>query len=309
MNVYFIDPTYIKPEGWEPLLKYLKVKEVYSLIPKTRLPVSLCSIVENHIKAIYPNQEIKKCANYCAYWLRAYFETHIHLFKSDYPDTKSVPKEEIRKYSSRSPYNNLRFDTGNCLILLELESTYDDKGAILAPKCTVTDIAAGLLGYSDQINIPTHIASYCLNILHKRHQHKLYQMQSAFVLFDKYFVKTYRYNHNLREWESYSVILKDKPYYFTRIIKDRIYKISPDDFPIIDAGEKKHYTNIISEDGVSDYTRFIETAKEQAETYKEYSRDDDDGESWEDDIAEMVKDFWKECGAAASNCESWSGWD
>ena len=103
--------------------------------------------------------------------------------------------------------------------------------------------------------------------------------------------------------------MKDKPYYFTRIIKDRIHKISPDDFPIIDAGEKKHYTNIISEDGVSDYMKFIEAAKEQAETYKEYSRDDDDGESWEDDIAEIVKDFWKECGAAASNCESWSGWD
>ena len=29
----------------------------------------------------------------------------------------------------------------------------------------------------------------------------------------------------------------------------------------------------------------------------------------EDEVAEMVRDFWKECGAAASNCESWPGWD
>lgn len=306
MNVYFIDPTYIKSEGWEPLLKYLKVKEVYSLIPQKQLPVSLCSIVENHIKAIYPNQEIKDRANYCTYWLRAYIEKHIHLIVSDFPDIKSVPNEELKKYSSQSPYNNLRFDIGNCLILLELESEYDETGAILTPKCWVDDPKAS----TGETNIPTHIASYCLNILNKKHQHKLYQKQSAFVLFDKYFAKTYRYNHNLRKWESYSVILKDKSHSFTRIIKDRIHKISPDDFPIIDSGEKKYYTNIISEEGVSNYTKFIEAAKEQAETYKAYSRDDDDfGESWEDEVAEMVRDFWKECGAAASNCESWPGWD
>ena len=39
-----------------------------------------------------------------------------------------------------------------------------------------------------------------------------------------------------------------------------------------------------------------------------YYGNDDDGESWEDEVAEMNRDFWKECGAAASNCESWPGW-
>ena len=311
MNVYFVDPTYVKPEGWEPLLKYLKVKEVYSLIPQTQLPVSLCSIVENHIKAIYPNQEIRKRAKYCTYWLRAYFENHIHLITSDYPDVESAPKEEISKYSSRSPYNNLKLDTGNCLILLELESTYDDQGAILAPKCTVTDIAASYLGYSDQINIPTHIASYCLNILNKKHQHKLYQKQSAFVLFDKYFAKTYRYTHNLRKWEIYSVLLKEKSLPFIRFINNGIHKISPNDFPIIDDGDKKRYTTILCEEGVSNYKKFIEAAKKQAETYKEYSRYDyeDSAEPCENEVAEIIRDFWKGCGTAASNCESWSEWD
>ena len=307
MNVYFVDPTYVKPEGWEPLLKYLKVKEVYSLIPQTQLPVSLCSIVENHIKAIYPNQEIRKRAYYCTYWLRAYIENHIHLITSDYPDVESAPKEEISKYSSRSPYNNLKLDTGNCLILLELESTYDDTGAILVPTCSVDDPQA-IFG---KTNIPSHIAGYCLNILNKKHRHKLYQKQSAFILFDKYFTRTYQYNHNLGEWKSYSVNLKDKSYAFTRIILDRIHKISPDDFPIIDREERKCYTNLINEEGVTKYKKFLEAAKKLAEIYEEDSRDDyeDSGESWEDEVAEMVRDFWKGCGTAASNCESWSEWD
>ncbi len=304
MNVYFIDPTYIKPEGWEPLLKYLKVKGVYSLIPQTKLPASLCSIVENHLKAIYPNQEIKERANFCAYWLRAYFETHIHLITSDYPDVKSAPKEELRKYSSLSPFNNLKLDTENCLVLLELESKYDETGAILAPVHTVINPSR----YSYEVNIPTYIAGYCLNILHKVHQHKFYQRQSAFILFDKHFVNTYRYNHDLRKWESYSVLLNEKPHSFTRIIKHRIHNISPNDFPIIDREGKKYCTTIISEEGVNDYMRFIEAAKEQAETYKEYLRDSTSVPEV-DDIAEIIRDFWNVGRTSASNYESWSDWD
>lgn len=306
MNVYFIDPTYVKPEGWEPLLKYLKVKEVYSLIPQRQLPVSLCSIVENHLKAIYPHQKINERAKYCTYWLKAYFEKHIHLINSDFPDYKNAPKEEFRKYSSQSPYNNLRLDTENCLILLELESKYDVDGTILAPECWV-DAPESLCG---EINVPTHIAAYCLNILHKKHKHKLYQVQSAFIIIDKYFANTFRYNHNLREWKTYSVLLKDKSHSFTHIINCHIHNIAPDLFPVINTGNKKCYSIIINEDGINGHKKFIKEAEEHANAYYEAINSDyDDGEDWQTEVAEMVRDFWKECGSAASNCESWPGWD
>ncbi len=45
MNVYFVNPTYVKPEGWKPLLAYLKVKAAYSFIPKEYLPVSLLKLL------------------------------------------------------------------------------------------------------------------------------------------------------------------------------------------------------------------------------------------------------------------------
>lgn len=34
-----------------------------------------------------------------------------------------------------------------------------------------------------------------------------------------------------------------------------------------------------------------------------------EGEEWQKEIDEMNKEFWRECGSAGSNCESWPGWD
>lgn len=73
----------------------------------------------------------------------------------------------------------MNLESENCLILLNLNSSYDYKGIILAPECYVDVL--------QESNLPTHIAKYCLNILHKKHQHSLYQNQSSFVVFDKYF--------------------------------------------------------------------------------------------------------------------------
>lgn len=105
MNVYFVNPTYVKPEGWAPLLAYLKVKAAYSFIPKEELPNSLYSIVKPYLKASYSNQDIKKFSDNCAYWLRAHFEKHIRLITDDYENVDDVPEEERKKYSSQSALN------------------------------------------------------------------------------------------------------------------------------------------------------------------------------------------------------------
>ena len=300
MNVYFIDPTYIKPEGWEPLLKYLKIKKVYSFIPQEQLPTSLYSLIENDLMALYPKQDVKKFADFCTFGLRAHFEKQIRLITADYADVKSVPKEELKNYNSRSPHNNLFLDTENCLILLELYSNYDYEGHISVPECSLDTIM--------ERHLPTHMAAYCLNILNKKYQHKQYQAQSAFVLFDKYFSSTYRYNHASREWDIYNPrFSNDKTVSFLLTIHRGVHKISPDEFPIIEKENKRYLTRIINDEGRKEYVAFMKAAKEAAERAAYYGNDDD-GESWEDEVAEMNRDFWKECGAAASNCESWPGW-
>ena len=99
MNVYFVNPTYVKPEGWKPLLTYLKVKAAYSFIPKDELPESLYSIIKPYLKASYSNQDMKSFSDNCAYWLRAHFEKHIKLLSDvfgviDDDDIHNIPLNE-----------------------------------------------------------------------------------------------------------------------------------------------------------------------------------------------------------------------
>lgn len=303
MNVYFIDPTYVKAEGWEPLLAFLKVKAVYSFIPKEELSEKLVSIINPCLKATYFNQDLKSFSDNCAFWLRAHFEKHIHLLTEDYKDINNIPKEELKKYSSRSPYNNImNLESENCLILLKLNSSYDYRGIILAPECYVDVL--------QESNLPTHVAKYCLNILHKKHQHSLYQNQSSFVVFDKYFSRTFCYNPRFKRWDYYSIKTKEgRSINLMNPINRSINTMAPDDFPLIDKDGKKYFTLIRSEDGDAAYQQFINEANERAEEYEEQQRDIAEGMSWQEEVAEMNRAFWRECGEAGSNCESWPGWD
>lgn len=303
MNVYFIDPTFVKSEGWQPLLTFLKVKAAYSFIPKEELPESLISIIIPYLKTAYSNQDLKTYSDNCAYWLRAHFEKHIHLLTEDYKDISNIPKEELKKYSSRSPYNNImNLESENCLILLNLNSSYDYKGIILAPECYVNVL--------QESNLPTHIAKYCLNILHKKHQHSLYQNQSSFVIFDKYFSRTFCYNPRFKRWDYYSIKTKDgRSINLMNPINRSINTMAPDNFPLIDKDGKKYFTLIRNEDGDTAYQQFINEANERAEEYEDQQRDIAEGMSWQEEVAEMNRAFWRECGEAGSNCESWPGWD
>ncbi len=304
MNVYFIDPSYVKPEAWKPMLEYLKVKYVYSFIPREQLSPILYSLVKHSITGMYSNQNIENFSNICVYWLRAYFETNIRLVNTDYPDLKLLTNDVLMKYGSQSPYNNIRhLDSINCLILLNLTSDYGEDGSILPPVCCINE-------FQDR-NLPSHIASYCLNILRKKYKHNLYTIQTAFVLFDKYFKRTYRYVHKTYNWDRYTICFKDKKKFeLTSAITRAVHKASPDAFPPICKDEKRFFSPIITEDGQNEYRIFIEKAKKAAEYYSSWNDDGSwQGESWQEELADMVRGFWQECGEAGSNCESWPGWE
>ena len=96
----------------------------------------------------------------------------------------------------------------------------------------------------------------------------------------------------------------------TSAITRAVHKASPDAFPPICKDEKRFFSPIITEDGQNEYRIFIEKAKKAAEYYSSWNDDGSwQGESWQEELADMVRGFWQECGEAGSNCESWPGWE
>lgn len=303
MNVYFVNPTYVKPEGWKPLLTYLKVKAAFSFIPKEELPESLYSIIKSYLKASYSNQDMKKFSDNCAYWLRAHFEKHIHLITDDFGDVNNIPKEERIKYSSPSAFNNLKYlDEENCLILLKLESHFDYEGTIKAPVFYVD-------GLQDR-NLPTHITRYCLNILHKKYGHYQFHNQSSFITFSEYFSSAYRFEHRYKSWNPYMLSSTNgRSIGFMNHVNRVIWELAPNDFPLIDDNGKKSFTQLRTEEGEENFKKLMNNAKEAEERYQEEnSWKEDLGPSDQEVAEELTRDFWKECGEGGSNCESWPGW-
>lgn len=310
MNVYFVNPNYVKPEGWKPLLTYLKVKAAYSFIPKEELPVSLYTIIKPYLKASYSNQDMKKFSDNCAFWLRAHFEKHIKLITDifgvfDDEDIYSIPLNERFKYGTNSPFNNLKnTDIPNCLILLKQESYYAEDGIIEAPKYWGDGIG----------DIAAHISLYCLNILHKKYGHNGYLAQSAFISFDEFFTKSYRYNPIKRKWEECIVKIK-KPLNFMGYVLYNIKNLAPNDFPGTESNGRKNFTPLRTSEGDIKLKELIEEADKQREIYfeeKEQERKNnyyDCEQSWDKEVEEMNRAFWRECGEGGSNCESWPGWD
>lgn len=301
MNVYFINPTYVKPEGWKPLLTYLKVKAVYSFIPVEEMDASLYSIIKPFLKASYSQQNMKKFSDSCAFWLRAHFEKYIHLLTEDYEDVNSVPLEELKKYSSSSAFNNIKFlNEDNCLILLKLESSFDEEGTITAPHFFVSDLVDS--------NLPTHITRFCINILHKKYGHNQYQKQSAFVVFDEFFTQAFIFNPRKKEWNSYYLHCANGSLSnFMNAVNRGIRDLSPNEFPLIEVNDKKHFTRLRTDEGDEILQKLIKDAEETATIFEKDNQwtCDDSG----DDIDALNRAFWRECGEGGSNCESWPGWD
>ena len=306
MNVYFIDPTYVKPEGWEALLSFLKVKAACSFIPTQDLPPKLLSIINPYLKFSYSNQDLKEFANNCVYWLRGHFEKNIRLVTKDFEDLNDCPKERRMNYSSSNALNNiLKIAEDNCLFLLELNSGIDEDGTIR----TYSSLKIDLLE-----EIPKHIITYCLNILHKKYNHYLYNSHSAFIMFDPFFSSSYRFDlkyHNMI-WEEYIIQLKNgNSKGFMYFVNRGVHDIAPNEFPIIEVDGKNRFSLLRSEEGNTAYKEILEEAEKTRKEYEEYlERHRYDGDYWgEDTPEELNRAFWKECGEGGSNCESWPGWD
>ena len=298
MNVYFIDPTYVKQEAWKPLMTYLKVKAAWSFFSKEELPESLYSIIKPYLKSSYSNQNLEKYENQCVYWLKAHFEKHIELITGNYTKYKDIPKEKFNNKSTHSAYYNIqKLDDSNCLILLKLKSSCDSDGNINTR-------------WTYFFDLPTKIAGFCLNFLHKQHGHKYYQYQSSFITIDEYFTSTYSYANSHRTWNRYIVYLPDgNKDSFINCFYRGVNENSPEDFPIREVDGKKLFTRIRSLEGDTRYKELIKIARdtqmENLRDIQERERERAEAEDWAREVDEMNRAFWRECGESGSNCESW----
>ena len=174
-------------------------------------------------------------------------------------------------------------DESNCLILLYLESHIDDEGTI----------------YEDTY-LTTNIARYCLNILYKKFGHGKYQKQSSFIAFNEFFTKVYRFVPRYLVW---------RRYWFMASVNRGIQGLAPNDFPSIEVDGKKRFTPLRTEKGDDKLRKLIKDAEEAEKKYQEENSWRDSGDSWQDEVDELNRAFWRECGEGGSNCESWPGWD
>ena len=300
MNVYFIDPTYVKFEAWKPLFSYLKIHIVYSFLSKEDLGNNLYDTIKPYLWAIYEKQDLNKFADNCAFWLRAYFEEKIHLYNGE---TEVVPKDEIMHYSTNSALNNLKYQNEeNCCILLKLKSSFNYEGDILPPENVIDSLR--------ESNLPTHIAKYCLNILHKKYQHNRYALQSSFTIFDEYLSRVYKYIPKRQEWTEYLLTATTgKKVNFIRTIKKQVCNDAPEDFPLIIKEGRKKLSPLITLEGTKDYEIFIENAKSAYEAYLESEYAYLSAEEWNREVEDMNRTFWEECGESGSNLDCWPGWD
>lgn len=221
MNVCFIDPTFLKPEVLNALFKALKVKVAFSFLQEKELPKEIINFWGKRIAIIAENEFQKNFSDQCVFSLRQFIEQNVELsinkFGKSYFELSLSEKKSI---SSFSAYNNLQYlDDFNVLILLQLESSYDCHGNISVP-------------YSESIgtlekHLPTQIAKYTLNILHKKYQHYYYSEQVAFVLINEFFKTSFKYYPRHNSWEKYNLMLPNHTVDFSKFIKHKIVSELP----------------------------------------------------------------------------------
>lgn len=241
--VFFIDPIYVEPEAWAPLLSCLKIKSVYSFIPVNELSSELYRNIKPYLRASYSNQDYKSFCDSCAYWIRAHFEKQIRLMDDD--------GGNLLKIKSRLAYDNIKnLDDNNALILLHMESTYDYEGYIQPPISCVDCLR--------ETNLATHVSKYCLNILRKKYGHKLFDNQSAFICIDKYFYCSYSFVPRYMKWERSN---------FIKIIKRGLNCMYPESFSLFKIDGQMIITALLTDEGSDELRKFIGKATERNNDY------------------------------------------
>ena len=265
MNVCFIDPTFLKPEILNALIKALKIKVAFSFIQEKDLPKEIVDFFGKRIAIIAENEFQKNFSDQCVFSLRQFIEQNVELsinkFGKTYSDLSLSEKQSV---SSFSAYNNLLYlDDFNVLILLHLESSYDSRGNISVP----ISESIGTL----EKHLPTQIAKYTLNILHKKYQHYYYSEQVAFVLINEFFKTSFKYYPRYNSWEKYYLMVSNHTVDFSIFIKHKIVSELPQFEE--ERNGRKYFLSMLKNEHEANCKRFYDAMYEIKNREYEYQRE------------------------------------
>ena len=296
MNVFFMDYRYVSKDAWKYIVQVLKIKKTFCFFESSICPLNISN-------AIYKGEDtdITSFGNYIVFNLAD--EIAPRSRKADGTMSR-IDKNLFLQSNSRTPRKNLlSTDNPNFLVLGKVfDKQFEDY---------CNGIREGDIGL--------HIANFLFNLLNKQTGNNDYPNRISFLLLDYVRMQEYgRFAGYWDEWLRLSTFYYDKDgtckkiISFYKLILKLLNEQFPKSFPLRQIDDKKLYSSFIDMDNEE-----YKSAKQQWEWQKqEREQEERRAREWEQDgrdsqreIDEMNRDFWKECGDAGSNCESWPGWD
>lgn len=297
MNVFFMDYRYVSKDAWKYIVQVLKIKKTFCFFESSICPLNISN-------AIYKgeNTEIIAFGDYIV--LNLADEIAPHLRKPD-GSISRIDKNLYLQSNSATPRHNLRLtEDPNVLVLGKV-------------------FHGGFEESYSGVDIGIYIAFHLFDLLNNQIGENSYSNRISFLLFDYITMTEYELFINRCDVYTWSRLLnsietkdgvKKKLMTFHKMISKRLYEQFPEVFPILQINGKKAYSSFINRES-KDYKK----ARQEWEEYcdeLERGRVEEEKRQWrkeygnsQREIDEMNRDFWKECGDAGSNCESWPGWD
>lgn len=224
MNIYFINPLYIRPADTPFLLDILQVKRIYSFIPQNSLPIEMTQHL-NQLKITY--REV-------SHTMETFFkQTYNKILdtiterKTKYYSQRETNNDKYSESKNNSPIENLNLKKQyNILIIANCRTKMSSTGYIWKPQFKIKD--------DGKDEIATKIAQYCLNLSKEYLGHNKYEKRICFIKLDEYLVRAYHYQSDIYgKWAPCIYKSNDKKYLFMEWISLLLNQKYPQQFPTI----------------------------------------------------------------------------
>lgn len=226
MNIYFIDPRYIRPEDTPYLLEVLSIKRVYSYIPKALLPEVMSSSIPKHIKTTYCNNPEKQES--------FYKNTTISICNNIVPLKKEngrLTRPDLDygiESKTDTPYNNLFFkDDFNAIVFATCKTGMGHNGKIYIPRFNFDN---SCFLHEQKKEIATETSKFCLNLLRKQLGTDKYEKRICFIKFDEFLTRSFYFKDG--KWNEFNLKGKDRSYRFISQIAQMLRWEFPEAFPV-----------------------------------------------------------------------------
>lgn len=283
MNIYCINPQYVKPSSWPYLIKVLKIGKVFSFIKKENIQESAkffeslrcLYIVQGESKPDFIKRCVFNMANVIKQNTSQGYMDLVRYIESNY---------------LRPKQNLLQTDDENILILGDIY--YNE-----FPNWFYFEEDDSCYGHAN--DTATEIVRFLFNILKKQLGHNHYAERICMVIIDTLTLNNYIYSYKRNGWIDVSSKTK-----FIKLFNHLIYKKYPIEFPLIEENGKKKYTSLLNgELRQIDLKRMKEEKRREDEEEEMRIRSEEEAQKWKDDVEQMNRDFYDEIGECSVNID------